>query len=161
MSTLCCKPIPYGGDCGFTLLSLILLSAQVITSENIILHQKMNLDYFIPIKDHLNYEQIKAAYKNIDINEMISCLYAQSAIENEETMSESLMQTDFQVGLQAMFCKRNNGTYSVNEIDVNDNIKELSLLCQTQEHGKKQENIKKRKELLVQALCSETLNLVT
>ena len=95
------KPIPDGGDCGFTLLSSILLSAQVITSENILLRQKMNLDYFIPIKDHLNYEQIKAAYKKVDINETIRCLYAQSAIENEETMSESLMQTDFQVELQS------------------------------------------------------------
>ena len=65
------KPIPDGGNCGFTLLSLILFSTPIITSEHILLRQKMNLDYFIPIKDHMNYVQIKAAYKKVDINEMI------------------------------------------------------------------------------------------
>ena len=54
------NPIPDGGDCGFTLLSSILLSTPIITSENILLRQKMNLDYFIPNKDHLNFNQIKA-----------------------------------------------------------------------------------------------------
>ena len=44
------KPIPDGYDCGFTLLSLILPSTPIITSEHILLRQKMNLDYFIPIK---------------------------------------------------------------------------------------------------------------
>ena len=34
------KPIPDGGDCGFTLLSSILLSTPIITSEHILLRQK-------------------------------------------------------------------------------------------------------------------------
>ena len=90
------KHIPDGGDCGFTLLSSILLSTPIITSKHILLRQKMNLDYFIPIKDHLKYDQIKAAYKKVDINEMIRCLYAQYVIENVDTMSESLTKTPFQ-----------------------------------------------------------------
>ena len=87
----------------------------------------MNLDYFIPIKDHMNYVQTKAAYKNIDINEMIRCLYAQSAIENKETMSESLTKTPFQEELQVMLHLRNNKTYSLNDIDADDKIKGTSI----------------------------------
>ena len=127
------KPIPDGGDCGFTLLNSILPSTPIITSEHILLRQKMNLEYFIPNKDHLNFNQIKAVYKNIDINEMIRCLYAQCAIENVETMSESLTKTAFQEELQAMFCKRNNKTYSVNEINVDYKIKGTSITVSDRE----------------------------
>ena len=116
------KPIPDGGDCGFTLLSSILLSTPIITSEHILLRQKMNLVSFIPIKDHSKYDQIKAAYKKIDINEMLRCLYAQCAIENKDTIYESLIKTP-QEELQAMFCLRNNGTYSLNDIDADYKIK--------------------------------------
>ena len=90
------KPIPDDGDCGFTLLSSILLSTPIITSEHILLRHKTNLVSFIPIKDHSKYDQIKAAYKKININEMLRCLYAQSAIENKDTISESLIKTPFQ-----------------------------------------------------------------
>ena len=37
----------------------------------------------------------------VDINEMLRCLYAQSAIENVDTMSESLTKTPFQEELQS------------------------------------------------------------
>ena len=40
------KPIPDGGDCGFTLLSSILLSTPVLTSEQILLRQTMNIFLF-------------------------------------------------------------------------------------------------------------------
>ena len=46
------KPIPDGGDCGFTLLSSILLSTPILTSEQILLRQKINHSSFFPIKDH-------------------------------------------------------------------------------------------------------------
>ena len=55
------------------------------------------------------------------------------------------MRTTFQEELQAMFCKRSNKTYSVNKLMTITKSKELPLLCQTQELGKKQENIKKKK----------------
>ena len=121
------KPIPDGGDCGFTLLSSILLSAPIVTSENILLRRKMDLDYFFPNKNHMNYVQIKAAYKKVDINEMIRCLYAQCTIENIDTISESLIKTPFQEELQEMFFLRNNNTYSLNNIDADDKIKGTSI----------------------------------
>ena len=77
---------------------------------------------------------------------MLRCLYAQCTIEDEETMSESLMQTAFQEELQAMFCKRSNKTYSVNEIDVNDNIKGTSITVsdpRTWEETGKHKQVKK------------------
>ena len=40
------KPIPDGGDCGFTLLSSILLSTPILTSEQILLRQTMDLVSF-------------------------------------------------------------------------------------------------------------------
>ena len=50
------KPITDGGDCG-TLLSSILLSTPILTSEHILLRQTMNLVSFFPIKDHSKYDK--------------------------------------------------------------------------------------------------------
>ena len=58
---------------------------------------------------------------------MLRCLYAQSAIENKDTIFESLIKTPFQEELQVMFCKRNNGTYSLNNIDADYKIKGTSI----------------------------------
>ena len=63
----------------------------------------------------MNYNQIKAGYKDIDIDEMLRCLYAQCAIENVDTMSESLTKTPLQKELHAMDCPRNNNTYSLHD----------------------------------------------
>ena len=61
----------------------------------------MNLVSFIPIKDHSKYDQIKAAYKKVDIKEMLRILYAQCEIEKKDTISESLIKTPFQEELQS------------------------------------------------------------
>ena len=120
-------PILDGGDCGFTLLSSILLSTPILTSEQILLRQTMNLVSFFPIKDHSKYDQIKDAYKKFDINEMHRSLYAQCAIKNKDTISESLIKTPFQEELQAMFCFRKNCTYSLNNINAAYQIKGTSI----------------------------------
>ena len=58
---------------------------------------------------------------------MLRCLYAQSAIENKDTISESLIMTAFQEELQEMFCKHNNGTHSLNDIDADYKINGTSI----------------------------------
>ena len=82
---------------------------------------------FYPIKDPLRYHAIKGAYKKVDIHEMIRSLYAQCAIENIDTISESINRTPFQKELQVMFYIRSNGTYSTDDIDAEFRIKETSI----------------------------------